>query len=169
MACAQPLSCVQLFATPLTTVHQAPLSMGFPRQEYWEILGWVASYFSRGSSWTRDRTHVSCATDGFFTTEPYGNPLVSLPGIKPVPPAVEAGSPNHWTARAFPQKTPYVQDSNGFPKCGSVFAISGGYWPPVFLWKSVFGLQFFSPSEQSEKKRERENPAVLTSVWGQTQ
>ena len=59
--------------------------------------------------------------------------LSSLIWNEPTTPAVEAGSPNHWTARAFPQKTPYVQDSNGFPKCGSVFAISGGYWPPVFL------------------------------------
>ena len=24
-----------LFVAPLTIVHQAPLSMGFPRQEYW--------------------------------------------------------------------------------------------------------------------------------------
>ena len=29
------LSCVQLFATPWTVAHQAPLSMGFSRQEYW--------------------------------------------------------------------------------------------------------------------------------------
>ena len=29
------LSRVQLFATPWTTAHQAPLSMGFSRQEYW--------------------------------------------------------------------------------------------------------------------------------------
>ena len=29
------LSCVCLFATPWTTAHQAPLSMGFSRQEYW--------------------------------------------------------------------------------------------------------------------------------------
>ena len=28
------LSCVQLFATPWTAAHQAPLSRGFPRQEY---------------------------------------------------------------------------------------------------------------------------------------
>ena len=27
-----------LFATPWTVVHQAPLSMGFPRQEYWSGL-----------------------------------------------------------------------------------------------------------------------------------
>ena len=29
------LSCVQLFATPWTAAHQAPLSTGFSRQEYW--------------------------------------------------------------------------------------------------------------------------------------
>ena len=29
------LSRVQLFATPWTAAYQAPLSMGFPRQEYW--------------------------------------------------------------------------------------------------------------------------------------
>ena len=29
------LSRVQLFATPWTVAHQAPLSMGFSRQEYW--------------------------------------------------------------------------------------------------------------------------------------
>ena len=28
------VSCVQLFVTPRTAAHQAPLSMGFPRQEY---------------------------------------------------------------------------------------------------------------------------------------
>ena len=31
--------------------------------------------------------------------------LVPLPGIKPIPPAVEAQSPNHWTAREVPQRT----------------------------------------------------------------
>ena len=29
------LSRVRLFATPWTVAHQAPLSMGFSRQEYW--------------------------------------------------------------------------------------------------------------------------------------
>ena len=32
------LSQVQLFATPWTVAHQAPLSMGFSRQEYWTGL-----------------------------------------------------------------------------------------------------------------------------------
>ena len=32
------LSCVQLFATPWTVAYQAPLSVGFSRQEYWSGL-----------------------------------------------------------------------------------------------------------------------------------
>ena len=32
------LSHVRLFATPWTIAHQAPLSMGFPRQESWSGL-----------------------------------------------------------------------------------------------------------------------------------
>ena len=32
------LSCVRLFATPWTVALQAPLSMGFSRQEYWSGL-----------------------------------------------------------------------------------------------------------------------------------
>ena len=32
------LSHVRLFATPWTAAHQAPLSMGFSRQEYWSGL-----------------------------------------------------------------------------------------------------------------------------------
>ena len=37
---SQSLSCVQLFATPWTLAHQAPLTMGIllPRQEYWSGL-----------------------------------------------------------------------------------------------------------------------------------
>ena len=31
-------SCVQLFVTLWTVAHQASLSMGFPRQEYWSGL-----------------------------------------------------------------------------------------------------------------------------------
>ena len=32
------LSCVRLFATPCTIAYQAPLSMGFSKQEYWSGL-----------------------------------------------------------------------------------------------------------------------------------
>ena len=32
------VSCVPLFVTLCTVIHQAPLSMGFTRQEYWSGL-----------------------------------------------------------------------------------------------------------------------------------
>ena len=38
IVCAQLLSCILLSATPWTRAHQAPLSKGFPRQEYWSGL-----------------------------------------------------------------------------------------------------------------------------------
>ena len=63
--CAQLLSYVLFFTTPWTVACQPPLFMGFLRQEYCSALP-----FSRGSSWSRDQTCVSCITNGFFTTEP---------------------------------------------------------------------------------------------------
>ena len=49
-------SAVSDSATPWTVVPQAPLSMGFSRQEHWSG---VAMSSSRGSSWPRDWTRVS--------------------------------------------------------------------------------------------------------------
>ena len=46
------LSCVRLFATPWTAAFQAPPSMGFSRQEYWE---WVAIAFSEN---TQEQGHI---------------------------------------------------------------------------------------------------------------
>ena len=36
--CVCAFSHVQLFVTPGTVAHQAPLSMGFSQQEYWNVL-----------------------------------------------------------------------------------------------------------------------------------
>ena len=52
------LICVGLSVTPRTVACQAPLSMGFPRQEYWSCQ----YSFSRGSFQPRDGTHVSCVS-----------------------------------------------------------------------------------------------------------
>ena len=46
--------------------------MGFPRQEYWNGLPFSSP--SRGSSWPRDWTWVSCVASRFFTPEPPGKP-----------------------------------------------------------------------------------------------
>ena len=51
--------------------------MGFSGQEYWRGF---AIPFSRGSSWCRDRTPISCVSciaSGFFTAEPPGKPSVA--------------------------------------------------------------------------------------------
>ena len=51
------LSYVWLFVTPWTVAFQAPLSMGFSRQEY--CPRWVAMPSSRGSSRPKDWNHSS--------------------------------------------------------------------------------------------------------------
>ena len=42
------LSRVRLFANPWTVAHQAPLSMGFARQEYWSGLPFPSPMHMRG-------------------------------------------------------------------------------------------------------------------------
>ena len=60
------LSCAQLFMTPWTSAHQAPLSMRFFRQEHWSGL----SLLPPGDhSLLRDWTHISFVSwvaGGFF-------------------------------------------------------------------------------------------------------
>ena len=63
-------------------------------------------FILQGIFWPRDWTQVSCVAciaGRFFTTEPPGKPLVAWPGIKPVPPTVEAQSPNHCIAWEVPK------------------------------------------------------------------
>ena len=64
---------VLLFMTPWTAARQTPLSMAFSRQE---LLERVAMPSSRGSSWPRDRTHVSYISytvGRLLTPEPLGS------------------------------------------------------------------------------------------------
>ena len=61
-------------------VQQAPLSMGFSRQEYWSGLP-----SSKGSSRPQDWTCVSygsCTAGGFFITEPWGSPYSQVLAVK---------------------------------------------------------------------------------------
>ena len=61
-------------ATPGTVARQAPLSMGFPRQEYWNEL----PFPSPGDLPHAGIEHMSPMfpelAGGFFTTEPCGKP-----------------------------------------------------------------------------------------------
>ena len=73
------LSCfsrVRLFVTMTTVARQAPLSMGFSRQEYWSGLHALL----QGIFPPRDRTcvsSISCFAGGFFAMEPPGKPEVA--------------------------------------------------------------------------------------------
>ena len=69
------LSHVQLFATPWTVACQAPLCMGFSRQEYWSGLPFPLPG-DLPKPETEPTSLVSPAlTGGFFTTVPPGKPL----------------------------------------------------------------------------------------------
>ena len=61
------------FMIPWTVAHQAPLSIGFPRQEYWSGL----SCLSPGSLSNPGIKSASPASaSGLFTTEPPGKPIM---------------------------------------------------------------------------------------------
>ena len=67
---------VQLFVTPWTVARQAPLSTGFPRQEYWRGLPFPPP----GDLPDPGINPTSPALAGrFFTTEPPGKPFEKLP------------------------------------------------------------------------------------------
>ena len=69
------LSHSQLFVTPWTVAHQASLSMGFPRQEYWSGLSFP-------SPTDLPNLGIESASPamagGFLTTEPPGKPYTWL-------------------------------------------------------------------------------------------
>ena len=48
---------VRLFVTPWAVAHQAPLSMGFSRQEYWSGLPFPPK---KGCFWPRDQNCIFC-------------------------------------------------------------------------------------------------------------
>ena len=76
---ACPLSHVRLFATPWTVACQAPLSMGFPRQEYWSGL----PFPSPGDLPDPGIKPISLASPAlvgrFFTTAPPGYLIYGVP------------------------------------------------------------------------------------------
>ena len=59
------------FVTPWTEPHQAPLSIGSPRQEYWSRLPF-ASPRDLHDPWIEPMSPT--LADGFFTTEPPEKP-----------------------------------------------------------------------------------------------
>ena len=69
---AKVLSRVQLFATLWTVAHQAPLSMGFPKQEYWSGLPFPSPGDLPNLKIKLTSLESLALEDGFFTIEPPG-------------------------------------------------------------------------------------------------
>ena len=63
------------FATPWTVTHQAPLSMGFPRQEYWSGLPFPSPEDLPNPGFEL----MSPLLAGFFTA---GKPIIKITSIK---------------------------------------------------------------------------------------
>ena len=73
--CAQSLSRVWLFVTPRTVAHQAPLSIGFLSQEYWNGLPFLPPG-DLPDPGIEPASLASPALAGvFFTTAPPGKPI----------------------------------------------------------------------------------------------
>ena len=68
-------SCVQLFGTPQTVAHQAPLSMGFPKQEHWTGCHFLLQGIFLTQGLNLSLKHLlRWLAGGIFTTEPPRKP-----------------------------------------------------------------------------------------------
>ena len=72
--CVCSLSGTWLFTTPWTVARQAPLSLGFPRQEYWSGLAFPSPE-DFPDPWIKPLSLVLVCR--FFTTKPPVKPVVS--------------------------------------------------------------------------------------------
>ena len=74
--CAWVLSRIQLFETPWTVAHQAPLSLQFSRQEYWNGLAFPTPGHLPDPGTESVILVSSVLAGGFFTTMPPGKLIV---------------------------------------------------------------------------------------------
>ena len=112
-------SCVQLFATLRTVTHQAPLSMEFPRQEYWNVLPFPPPRYLPNLVIAPTSLAFLVLAGGVFTTGPpvsaytFSNPISSWVGRLPVV-QMSALPSLIYRCNAIPIKGPasYFVDSN---------------------------------------------------------
>ena len=72
------LSRVQLFVTPWTVAHPAPLSMGFSRKEYWSVLPFLPPEDLPDPGIDSFSLCLLPWQVEFFTTEPLGKPILTV-------------------------------------------------------------------------------------------
>ena len=73
---------VRLFATPWTVAHQAPLTMGFPRQEYWSGEPFPSPGDPSDPGIEPESLSSPAIIGRFFTTASPGKPEYQLLSLK---------------------------------------------------------------------------------------
>ena len=128
--CVKSFSCARVFETPWTIAYQAPLSIRFPRQEYWNEL----PFLSPGDLPNPGIEPESPAlADGFFTTEPPEKSYLSVGSSETI-------DPWHWDSRPlfFPAKPL------------SFFQLLGAPWMLCFVPDTLHvPLDYLSPFNQA--------------------
>ena len=92
------LSCVHLYVTPWIVAHQASLSMGFSRQEYWSGLPFPSQRIFPTEGWNPSLLHWRADSS---LSEPPGRPQQSTEAIPPPPWRPDVRS-RPWQAHALP-------------------------------------------------------------------
>ena len=75
--CVHALSLIQLFCIPLIVAYQAPLSVEFSRQVYWNRLSFPSPGDLPDPGIEPTSSESPALAGEFFTTEPPGNPRAS--------------------------------------------------------------------------------------------
>ena len=94
---AQLLSHAQFFKTLWTVAHQAPLSMGFSRQEYQSGLPFPPPGNLPNPGIKPASPVAPLLAGGFFTTEPTGKPLRAFMNIFKMTSTLQANTLWVWT------------------------------------------------------------------------
>ena len=130
--CVYMLSCVWLFATPRTVPCQAPLSMGFPRQEHWGGLPCPPPEHPPGPG-VKPKSLTSLALTGrFFTTRATWEPQ-----------SFHSCSSDH-RGRKYPPKM-VTKEVVSFPSGEFFFLLKKDVWPHSSPFtKDVLGTSCFT-------------------------
>ena len=165
-------SCVWLFATPWTVVLQAPLSMGFSRQEYWSgllfslpgdlprpgiepvsvcFLHWTGRFFTSCTTWSSPSISEICRCSGVS---------ILLGQVDPPFEIVSRGKNPHldWVELAF--RSPFPMGHGSYRNC---WCLLGLHLTPQGLSDLVLKLKVFALGRWATQNEELDNVASLSA------
>ena len=127
MVAVQSLSHARLFATPWTVAQQAPLPMGFSRQEYWSRGAGRLSWEEEAQDWTEIRRPRRSSPPGGTPLSPCasGVSVLDKPRLTfPQRPSLSPSSPppNPPSCPTPPSSVPHLRQAPGYSPlqpCGS--------------------------------------------------